>query len=489
MARYYEELTPSLKFPDRVSIYRVTGSINRTWTMRVRKAKGGYITRSLKTSNKAEAILKADDFFMHFSVNEQKGVFFTDARFMDQFSRWLNSGELSEQRHKRIKSVYSRYFAAFYKNIPIDQITDQLHASYLRWRVAYWTEYEKGNLDSLYLDPTYTPKYEGAIYHRSKTPSITTLKGETQILKQFLYWTKSKRLLGIVPRLKMQRAYSEVAKHQAKDSRRRAKSLPRKGPVSNLAITRKLRALMEEPETNWIRKFGRARLYYFIKICQWSLIRPTMEATMLRWGDIQYIKSKEHGLTLALIRVTHPKTGKPWTPDDGRWAVMPYGAVRYLVEWHQLSRSYGEQFGKPTDYVFPNWKGEHCEAHIMGRLFRDKLLLWNKHRLSDGRVITLYSMARHTAIRDRIVNSKWTIQQVAQAAGTSIFQISNFYAEDFIEAYPEVWADTWIHSNPKLKPEQKKFIEDGVAEIRNYYTDVEVPEDDDGGDWTVSSDA
>jgi hypothetical protein len=80
----------------------------------------------------------------------------------------------------------------------------------------------------------------------------------------------------------------------------------------------------------------------------------------------------------------------------------------------------------------------------------------------EGRTITLYSVARHTAITRRIERSNWDVGRVATAAGTSIQQISTSYYEAFIRQNPDRWAMTFKKGVPYLSEKKQDEIDRGV---------------------------
>lgn len=475
---YYEDLTPSIKWSDRLAIYKVKGSKKGLWSMRIKKRTGGYQVRSLKTADKYSAMVKADEYYTHFHVAETKGVYFTDARFMDMFQKFLESGTLSAHRYKKCKSLYSRYYAPWFKNMPLDEINGTEFNKWLTWRCRYWLEYQNGNYSKLFL-PKDKSLHGPPVHNKKIAPSVTTLKGERQVMIQFLRWCKANGHLNDVPILLTNTAFDKAARINAVDRRHRAKSLPDSPHRQSFTqIMRRIKTYSMIPEKNWIRKMGRMRLYYWIMFCKHCLIRPSTECQRLLWSDIEFMESKKNKLPIALIKVRFPKTGRIRKADDVRFCVMPHGQVKYITEWHAYLKSLGPKFGKLHHPVFPNYEGEYCEASRMGRLLSRKLGDWGLHRLESGQVITAYSLARHCGIQDRIVKNHWTIQRVAAMAGTSAFAISNSYLDSFIKQNPEPYADIFVHREPHLRPKELKHITDGMREIASYFDADDIEEEE-----------
>tara|TARA_R110002110_G_scaffold352284_2_gene562336 strand:+ start:51 stop:1448 length:1398 start_codon:yes stop_codon:yes gene_type:complete len=465
MSDYYET-TERLKIDSkRVMIFTLKSSATKVWYVRIRRKHGtGYFQKSLKTTSRDSARESAKKLYMEMWNTESKGVKFVDSRFNDLFRDFLEHSQLGKHRFIRARGVYNRYFSEFFGSTPISQIDTKMFNEYLRWRCEYWTEKEKsGFLEDEQLSGKPT-------FHYAKIPSETTLKSERQIFKQFLYYCAENRYIDTVPHLKSN--LSKVRGVKYRSERQKAKALTKSQEERIERLLRKYCLTDGQKDKNWIRQFGRARLYYFIYLCKHTLIRPSTEATALKWRDIEIKPSRKFTrpdgtpYPLALINVRESKTGKP------RMTVMPYGQVPLITRWRQMSKEWG--FGLPEDYVFPNHKGSRIESHLIGRLLRDKLALWGEHRTEDGKVVTLYSLARHTAITRRIERSDWDVGQVATAAGTSIKQISSFYYEAFVSANPDRWAVTFKSGVPVLSDKKNQEVDDELAKWEAMVDDMKM---------------
>lgn len=458
MGSYYDEEHRLDIDRKRVLVFTLKSATKKNYYVRILKREGkGYFQKSLKTDKLPIAKERAVKLYMEMWNTEEKGVEFVDGKFSPLFREFLEEGGMGAGRLTRAKSVFGRYFQAFFKEVPISQIDGKMFNDYMRWRVDYWTRAEEQGV------PEASHNEGTPLYHYAKVPALTTLKGERQLLKQFLYYCAENRYIERVPHLKTN--FQQIKGLKFREERRRAKALP---PDLEGKIERALRKFCltnGQKDKNKMRAFGRARLYYFIYICKHTLIRPSREATGLRWKDITIEDSRKHdGLKLAMINVMESKTGKP------RMCVMPYGQLKLLTDWRELSRQVG--MGKPGDWVFPKWSGDgdgttRVDTHIIGKLLRDKLVLWNLHRTEDGKVVTLYSIARHTGITRRIEKSNWDVGQVATAAGTSIQQISTFYYEAFVNQNPDRWAITFRSGVPTIEEKKRAKIKDAVEEWEN----------------------
>ena len=465
-SKYYETKHRLKIDPKRVMIFTLKDSDKKYYYVRIRrKHTDGYFQKSLKTTNKSLAIEQAKKLYMEMWNTESKGMDFVDARFNELYREFLEHSALSHHRFVRARGIFNRYFSVYFGNTPISQIDTKMFNEYLKWRCEYWTKREEENSIKDEQDKG-TP-----VYHYKRVPSETTLKAERQIFKQFLYYCAENRYIEVVPHLKTNLAKIRGVKYNSE--RQKAKALTKQQEERIERLLRKFCLTDGQKDKNWIRQFGRARLYYFVYISKHTLIRPSTEATGLKWGDIRIEKSRKFKdektgkpLKLALINVRESKTGKP------RTVVMPYGQVPLLTKWRKMSTAWG--FGFDEDYVFPNHQGKRVEAHIIGRLLRDKLALWGEHRTEDGKVVTLYSLARHTAITRRIERSNWDVGQVATAAGTSIKQISSFYYEAFVAADPDRWAVTFRSGVPMLTDKKLAQVEDELEQWEELIEDMKL---------------
>ncbi len=159
-------------------------------------------------------------------------------------------------------------------------------------------------------------------------------------------------------------------------------------------------------------------LYDFILWQTHTFMRPTeSEAFGVRFKDITVIDNDDDGKRHLLIRLSG-KTGF-------RTVVSMPAAVTVL-------RRLQKRCDDPSAFLFlPHTKNRTNASNYMGRMFRHVLrasgITPDDH--SSG-AFTLYSL-RHTSICMRLVNSRGKINvfTLAKNAGTSVEQISRFYAK------------------------------------------------------------
>lgn len=467
---YYETLHRLPLDSKRLIIFTLKSSKRKVWYVRILRVNGsGYFQRSLKTTDEGEARVKARQLYLDMYSVEERGLEYIDAKFSDAFHQFLASGSMPPGRQGRAKSVFFRYFSPYFRNIEIQKIDTAAYKRFMEWRVDFWARKTPEEIAEMRASGD-------RVYNTAKKPSATTLKSEKQLMKQFLFWCEEKGFIEHVPSLKVNIKYLLGSKFQA--TRQRAKAIE-EGQYRRIERELRKYCLTDgAKDNNPLRRFSKARLYYFIMFARHSLVRPSREMSALKWSDVTIIDSKkEKGQKLALISVRESKTGQP------RVCVMPYGEVRYISRWHRICREtsglHKEGFGKQSDFIFPAWDGRRVEPTKLGRLFSSKLKAWGEHLTDDGsKVITLYSFARHTAISRRIQNG-WNVGQIATAAGTSIQQISRFYYEDFVKANPDKWANTFGDEPVAIGWQKTQAIQKGVAEIEEFFNLSAIPESSD----------
>ena len=458
MGAYYEQIIPLSIAPKRAQLFTLKSSKRKFWYIRIlKKDKSGYFQKSLRTDVYDVAVSKAEEIYLEMWNSESRGLRFTDRKFNPLFLEFMEQYDFAEKRLIRVRGVFLRYFKPFFKNIRISRIDGKLFKDYLRWRVNYW---QNAEIDGSLKDEISSGK---GIYNIAKIPRESTLKSERQILKQFLFYCAENHYIENIPSLKSSfKSISGLREEMNyRGERIRSKSLS-VDMERKIEIRLRRYSLIEgEKIKNRLKRFGRARLYYFIYICRHTLIRPSVEATSLLWSDLTIAPSKRHeGLEVAMLHVRNGKGGRP------RYCVMPYGQIPLITRWRLLTRELSDgRLGNENDFVFPKWDGTQAEATQIGRLLGVKLNDFGLKRDEQGKSISMYSVVRHTGISRRIVRSGWDVGQVATAAGTSISQISKYYYSEFIEQDPDRWAMTFKNGIPVLTEKKIKKIN---AEVRKW---------------------
>lgn len=448
MGSYYTDKYQCPFDPSRVLIYKIRGSKKGSYYVRIKRAQrgAGYWSRSLDCTDQRTAIGRARRYWVEMITAEQRGVTYGRTNFAELFQDFLGEKRFAKDRRARVVHIYTRYFGEFFSHMSVADIDIGVFREYIHWRWDYWTRKQAAG--------------EELPYHIAIRPSSKTLRSERQVLSQFLKWCRDKNVIDDVPNFPFKWAELDIA-----PTVRKARGRPLSDPHYS-AIIRKLyvhacvaqweagvsgRGVDEdgfeysfEPDpmrymtTDRVTAYARLRLYYFVVITGNLLLRQGTEASKLLWENVEHrVDPRDSRKKYAIVRVLYGKMGR-------REPVFtPYGrAYKQMLRWHNIARSFG--VGGPEQHVFGDLAGEYVPVHYLGRMHSRMSKKWGLDRHADGTKITLYSY-RHTAIRRRIVRSRWDLYRVAQAANTSALTISTSYADDWAEVqkerYTNVFAD------------------------------------------------
>jgi hypothetical protein len=192
---------------------------------------------------------RAKKLYMEMWNVEDKGLEFKDACFSDTFPDFIKYSGLSTHRQTRARGLFNRYWSPYFRNIQIHKIDTKMYQEFLEWRINYWENVDLKELQAA----------GDKVYHIKKIPTETTLKSEKQLFKQFLYWCDTKRLIKVVPSLRIN--FKALLGDKFTDKRQKSKALTRS---QERRIQNKLRqyALTDgQKDKNKMRAYGRARFY------------------------------------------------------------------------------------------------------------------------------------------------------------------------------------------------------------------------------------
>lgn len=440
MSKYYLYKTYcNFGLDDKSVIYQIASTSKpRSWYLRIKRSKkgAGYYQQSLDETNKALALKKAESIWFDFRAAERKNLNYREIKgFSECFKRFIDENSWSASRLSRISHIFNTYFSNFFSTKNLEDIDNDLFKQYLSWRLSYW---ENKRAQGYFVPSNAKDK-----------PSVSTIRSERQILIQFLKWCKTNHLIASVPIISTRYETTTIKKLEV--NRTRGLPMTDKQYARCLTLLRNW-AVHAKKEDNWLRKFARLRLFYFILINTSCLLRMGTEATSLKWSDLDIVNSKTHPeVKIAMWRVKHGKTGGREQP-----AISTYRGLLHILRWRQISQGFG--FGKNDDFVYPNYDGKQVRTFYLNKLLTKKLTEWGITTTPAGTKITLYSF-RATAISRRIRKTDWDIAKIAAASGTSIATISKHYAREWVEQNPDRLADTSKGNKLYLKDDEAKEIE------------------------------
>jgi hypothetical protein len=158
-------------------------------------------------------------------------------------------------------------------------------------------------------------------------------------------------------------------------------------------------------------------LYDLVIFMTNSFIRPT-DVKVLQHKHVAVVRGKE-----TYLRLTHP-------PTKGHGS--PVVTLEMAVEVYDrlLVRQKSEGYGKPDDYLFqPDQQNRDYALRNLSRQFDQLLKLADLKEAPNGDARTLYSL-RHTCIMNRLIKGdNISLLTLARSARTSVEMIDRFYAK------------------------------------------------------------
>jgi integrase len=381
--------------PKTLKIYRIAGS--KYWQVRL-YARGRYLSKSLKTTEREEALQLARVFFEEASSS---GAYLPKA---------ARPGELTlPQSQALLHDAVLEVLAQELEKVKRDEIK---HGSYVMSKI----------------------RLEGVIFDFFKQHLVTHI--DVEVLEQFIghltglrlsastmqgYIAQTRKVLRILHRQKILKAVPEFPALRSQPNSRGAFTLS-----EYKAILRSAKALQHEVFTDWPpgAKVWIRQDYHQMPVEMGWLIR-FMVYTFVRPGDIRQIKNKHvevihhrhHYLRLNLPEVKRHKAPTVSLPP----AVHIYEKLRA----YQTARGYGG----PEDYVFfPEMHNRRLVLDVAGWCFNRILKKLGLKQGPHGTDRSLYSL-RHTAITFRLIyGGNIDLLTLARNARTSVEMIEKFYA-------------------------------------------------------------
>lgn len=465
-SKYYDQMIVCDFEPSRAIIFTRKDAQTPTWSVRikrnlvrsspnpgkpVRRSKSRYYTKSLRTTDKVEAMARARNVFYDFRAQEKRGIAPTSRNFKSLFQLWMSDvrGQVSVARFKAI-CVRSEDFIHFFGKVNINSVDSHAFRAFIEWRCS--EDRYQWKLDSMLHKLGPGGLYRGGAVKQK--PSRETLVQYRQILLQFLRWSYKESYITVIPILES-RFKNFLSDEDFTTTRVSSKALNDKvwrrvaQLLSHFAHPRGDKMYHSDPRV----KFARARLYAFLWFCYGSLAR-TQEARFVKWHDVTR-HDDEDGFYF-VVRITHPKSTARSFPNNERWTILSRQTSQYLTEWMELIQ--GLDLYYDDGYIFPNWvllKDRYdasslspVEIHLMSRLFSRLLASKGTTHDTTGRKITMNSWCRHTAIKHALTTNDNSVADVALRAGNTLQTISSNYMEYYVEDNAKKLAS----QQPKGKP-------------------------------------
>ena len=470
---YYEEICGTDN-PD-VKVFRRKDAKN--WYARIKKpagfkgkGKSPYSVRSLKTTDKREAIKRAAD--LYYEMRDKPSAFLRESSFSSFWAKFEaeseKKGKTGSLHFERKEGVWQRWMIPFINLHSMSQVEDwtlETFESFYDWRATYWLNKQK------------ELKKKGRDIPKTVTvnPRVSTLRGEMNIaafiLRAFYSYAglNSPDFHYLVKRL--------LPRELAGDNRARRTRGFAIPPKQLKAIRMGLREWSdptgEDAPNRRDHRYARERLYWSLLFALHSRCRVGTELYNLKWGELRRVSLSEDGSVYTYEAWTTGKRGRRWLILDSDFAVtFERGWLSRREEW--------AEFGSMDDdaYVFfgntNNKLDSHtpAEAYLQSTLFKKFILQphMEEHAYHDTAYtggkearsrkpvrITPYDF-RHTSISLAIINQgEKGMGELALLCGCSLAVMSRHYnnAQQFANMHRRsVWSETSEGSGGRLTKSQ-----------------------------------
>lgn len=350
---------------------------------------GKIVRRSLKVSEKKEAIKAAKKVFVDLKHRKMNKLPFTKASGFEVCARGLlkeNEARLARGELSKEKQQYD---------------TARLESDLL----PHFGKYEVADIDYAVIS-----SYINGLSTDERPLSVNSLKIHLSHVKTILKYAQR---VGVItslpafPKLKTvdtARSWFNSGEYGALHSVCRSK----------IGQTVKVSA----KDGSFLRNVTITQeLYDLVIFMTNSFIRPT-DVKVLQHKHVAVVRGKE-----TYLRLTHP-------PTKGHGS--PVVTLEMAVEVYDrlMERQKSEGYGKPDDYLFqPDQQNRDYALRNLSRQFDQLLKLANLKEGPNGDARTLYSL-RHTCIMNRLIKGdNISLLTLARSARTSAEMIDRFYAK------------------------------------------------------------
>lgn len=215
---------------DGLIIYRNSQTAKLTYYVRILKGigRGGYIVRSLKTTDRQLAKRKAFLLYEEIRQAEYYG-FGSNLESITQLSQiFINSRpNLSDSRKNYIQRITNRYFKEYFGSTSIEEIsrTKWKVDGYVGWRNTYWERWEE-NEENTRLRSSHLRQLKKGTYRSSpdsvrpatnysKKPARSTITQEISLFNLLMSFAAKRKMISGDARMEYSEAPPEDYRYQA----------------------------------------------------------------------------------------------------------------------------------------------------------------------------------------------------------------------------------------------------------------------------------
>jgi integrase len=420
----YRDRQDSGKYGSRLIIYRRADTPDDgAYTFRAKiDGTKGYVRRSLKTSNPAEAMLFAERDYEELRVRHLGGFSLKIITVDAFFEEWMITQKmrLTDSRYKWKQSVYERYVSGFMGKRNLTDLNKTIVDGYWDYRLNFWNS--KEGKERIELNSKRSNAKTKSSHNVAKNPSFATLRAEASLINELLRVAVDKGHLVRSIKISAQDALpKEDTRVQHRDT---FTDEEWRVLTKNLYNYYLCRGRWKDTRINSFHRFQRHMLRVFVLLSASTGLR-TGECKNLRWSDFR-VDNDGDGKDVLIVSVR----GETSKVRRGRTAVAHSdNIIGVLDEYKEAS-----QYTDDNDLVFysvrdTDAKPTPVDLSTQFKTFLKRCPYKDREdglRLSvDNKARTLYSL-RHYACVSRLRQGV-DIYALATSMGTGVTQIRNFY--------------------------------------------------------------
>ena len=422
MLATYRDRKDSEIYGERLIIFRRNDLANDNYFFRAKIAGvGGYIRRSCKTSNAAEAMVFARAAYEDLLVRHKGGLSIVKMTVDKFFDEWIEKKKhnFTDTRISWKRSVYERYQSLYFGKREISELNKKVVDGYWDFRLSFWhTEEGKARIE---INEKRANSKSKSSRNIAKKPSFATLKAEASLINEFLraavddgYLMRSIKISAqdAVPKSERELGYRDTfTEHEWRVLR------------VNLYNFANCKGKFANDRVHQLHLFQRKMLHAFVLLKANTGLRVG-EIKQLVWGDIE-IKPNSAGEELLQVSV-RKEISK--TRRERRAIAQTKHIISVIRSFRDLCEKTA-----PNDLVFFNeYKGQRdaVDLSVAFKKFLERVDYEGREgglRYSqNGKARTLYSL-RHWYAISRLKQGM-DIFALATTMGTGVNQIRNHYA-------------------------------------------------------------
>ena len=388
---------------------------NGIYQVRLYKGARRYIFKSLRTKKYEEAVQLATREFYDLDFKKRNELPIAHTAFSQVLNQYLNTrrNQLERGTHRQVNKVaqqstspanmrqmerVSKFLHEYYKNTPVDKITEKMLEGYVDWRIDYYKRIPKNKLPKKY----------------SLIPADKTLQWETVFTLTILKYAKQQGYLGV----------QSVPKYFFKAQRNVTR--PSFSLQQYRDLYRGIRRWINEGAATEERQYTRLLLRDYVLILANSGIRIG-EANNLRETDVQPITDEQGRKVYRLI--VEGKTGR-------RDCILRANATRYVervfarnAEWADKNNRQRHNRRQKLDDGL--WFFRMSNGNKIINLVDQFTYVLEKIDLKTndkGEHFSLYSLRHFYAVQS--LRRGISVFAVARNMGTSVEIIQKYYGKD-----------------------------------------------------------